>query len=870
MASLSKAPKTNVVYSQPSDTGTGTNVNTQLVYALDYLKHDFNFRNKAALLTEIQRQTRKGGGIPVRALKESWKEAPQAIEELEKEGEVLVTRTVKDGQLRMVFWNEIKADEESGGRQVEKEFLDLWHQLKVPNDVDLLKALTSEGLQATAAEAPIPKAPSNTKKKGKRSGPRQRQYQQYMSQEEDTTTIVRTPSDPSEGSGASQTHAQTTPDQEFQSGSSQFSTERSTVTPQPTPAISQCRNIRKHSAFNKFILYENKLRFYIISSNASDSRHRIVKIDRTSLNDLNVVEDETDYSGKQMSTMIKMLDDGNKASGGIGKARVIFGIAGFVRFTAGWYMVIITKRSAVALLGGHYLYHCESTEIIPVCFNHKIDKPTEEQRLLNIFKQVDMSKNFYFSYSYDITSTLQMNLAKPNRFEKSRWWFNDRYVWNFYMLSVAFEDEAPKGGQAWLIPLIHGHVDQAKGKKMVYRPWDMARAYKEKTQDVISYLEDLAEESIQMTGFFHTGSEPYSHYTQIPYSVDGNYPSAWRNNILLQNGICRTNCVDCLDRTNAAQFVFGKRAFGHQLYALGVVRNPNLPFDTDAVNMLTEMYHDHGDTLALQYTGSALVNRVEMYRRMPHWNSHSRDIIENIRRFYANSLLDADKQTAINLFLGVQGERHAQVTNLRRNYRAWFDLENLNTLYSVHGSSQSIIDFVDQRGDFWSEYYRPLLFTSLGKHFAYCMSTPPGLVTGSRRWIGAHPSMQSEKLGWKADLVAASQSLDRDNVFQSSDLLAEYLLDPQVLPDELLEYHRYVDQYQLMMDTMHDGAEPVDQMHYMKFIERNSGKEDMGQADTEYIDYVGTHSAEFDLTDNGPPSDMYDYQQWLTGVDTPS
>ncbi|KAG1731432.1 hypothetical protein EDB19DRAFT_1722381 [Suillus lakei] len=217
-----KRPKTNIVYSQPADTGTGTNVNTQLVYAIDHLKsthnpmrlqdiaivtntpletdvvllekfkshdrilwdpktdlysyrHEFSFRNKAALLTEIQRQTRKGGGIPVRALKESWKEAPQAIEELEKEGEVLVTRTVKDGQLRMVFWNEIKPDDESGGKQVEKEFFDLWHSLKVPNDVDLLKALHAEGLQATAEETPIPKAPSNMKKKGKRSAPRQRQ-----------------------------------------------------------------------------------------------------------------------------------------------------------------------------------------------------------------------------------------------------------------------------------------------------------------------------------------------------------------------------------------------------------------------------------------------------------------------------------------------------------------------------------------------------------------------------------------------------------------------------------------------------------------------------------------------------------------------
>ncbi|KAF8621883.1 hypothetical protein AX15_007439 [Amanita polypyramis BW_CC] len=169
-----KRPKSNIVYSQPADTGTGTHVNTQLVYAVDHLKsthnpmrlqdlaivtntpldvdavllerfrnhdrvqydpktdlysykHEFNFRNKAALLTEIQRQTRKGGGISVRALKESWKEAPQAIEELEKEGEVLVTRTVKDGQLRMVFWNEIKPTEEAGGMPVEKGTLHTSH-----------------------------------------------------------------------------------------------------------------------------------------------------------------------------------------------------------------------------------------------------------------------------------------------------------------------------------------------------------------------------------------------------------------------------------------------------------------------------------------------------------------------------------------------------------------------------------------------------------------------------------------------------------------------------------------------------------------------------------------------------------------------
>lgn len=82
-------------------------------------------------------------------------------------------------------------------------------------------------------------------------------------------------------------------------------------------------------ALNKFILYENRTRFYVVASNTSDSRHRIMKIDRTApQEELVVQEDEAVYTGKQMSGVLKMLEDGNRASGGLGKARVIFGIAG--------------------------------------------------------------------------------------------------------------------------------------------------------------------------------------------------------------------------------------------------------------------------------------------------------------------------------------------------------------------------------------------------------------------------------------------------------------------------------------------------------------------------------------------------------------
>lgn len=106
--------------------------------------------------------------------------------------------------------------------------------------------------------------------------------------------------------------------------------------PHPRPHLSSHPN--SQSVYNKFLLYENRVRFYIIASNTTDSRHRIVKIDRTTPskgydgsmegNELTVVEDEAEYSGRQMSAMLKMLDDGNKPYGGLGKAKVFFGVAG--------------------------------------------------------------------------------------------------------------------------------------------------------------------------------------------------------------------------------------------------------------------------------------------------------------------------------------------------------------------------------------------------------------------------------------------------------------------------------------------------------------------------------------------------------------
>ena len=67
--------------------------------------------------------------------------------------------------------------------------------------------------------------------------------------------------------------------------------------------------------------------------------------------------------------------------------------------------------------------------------------------------------------------------------------------------------------------------------------------------------------------------------------------------------------MDCLDRTNTAQFVVGKCVLGYQLYVLGVADEPYAPFDCDATRLLEEAHEDIQDSLAVQYGGSSLVHR---------------------------------------------------------------------------------------------------------------------------------------------------------------------------------------------------------------------------------------------------------------------
>jgi hypothetical protein len=104
---------------------------------------------------------------------------------------------------------------------------------------------------------------------------------------------------------------------------------------------------------------------------------------------------------------------------------------------------------------------------------------------MGAFKSVDMSKNFYFSYTYDITATLQQNLTQTRRSSLRTEAgapipYNDRFAWNHHMMiplvdrkytddassivgeNVSSTESLPRRQTSqWILPLMHGHVDQA-------------------------------------------------------------------------------------------------------------------------------------------------------------------------------------------------------------------------------------------------------------------------------------------------------------------------------------------------------------------------------------------------------------------------
>ncbi|XP_062233399.1 phosphoinositide phosphatase SAC2-like [Phragmites australis] len=161
------------------------------------------------------------------------------------------------------------------------------------------------------------------------------------------------------------------------------------------------------------------------------------------------------------------------------------------------------------------------------------------------------------------------------------------------------------------------------------------------------YTDDLDDISQEDTC---GNSDPDNRIAEDKAEVNGSTPVKPPK---FQKGVLRTNCIDCLDRTNVAQYAYGLAALGHQLHALGSVESPEIDLDSPLACHLMHFYERMGDTLALQYGGSAAHNKIFSAKRGHlKFAIQSQEFFRTLQRYYSNAYMDAYKQAAINLFLG--------------------------------------------------------------------------------------------------------------------------------------------------------------------------------------------------------------------------
>ncbi|BAT80007.1 Phosphoinositide phosphatase [Vigna angularis] len=203
----------------------------------------------------------------------------------------------------------------------------------------------------------------------------------------------------------------------------------------------------------KFRLYETLSNFYMIGRDNSRTYWKVLKIDRLDPSELSVLEDSTTYTESECSDLLRRIHEGNRSTGGLKFVTTCYGIVGFIKFLGPYYMVVITKRRQIGAICGHTVYAVSKSEMIPLQ-NPSVQSNIDENRYKKLLLTVDLSKDFYFSYSYYIMRSLQRNLCDS---ETGHVLYENMFVWNEF-LTRGIRNHLQN--TIWTVALVYGFFKQ--------------------------------------------------------------------------------------------------------------------------------------------------------------------------------------------------------------------------------------------------------------------------------------------------------------------------------------------------------------------------------------------------------------------------
>jgi hypothetical protein len=130
-------------------------------------------------------------------------------------------------------------------------------------------------------------------------------------------------------------------------------------------------------------------------------------------------------------------------------------------------------------------------------------------------------------------------------------------------------------------------------------------------------------------------------------------PNGQLDSRTLQNNVVRTNCMDCLDRTNVVQSMLGRWTVTRQLVDAGILRpGESASDDPEFENMFRNMWADNADVVSKSYSGTGAL-KTDFTRTGERTRAGTvQDLSNSITRYLRNNFLDGPRQDGFDIFLG--------------------------------------------------------------------------------------------------------------------------------------------------------------------------------------------------------------------------
>jgi hypothetical protein len=195
-------------------------------------------------------------------------------------------------------------------------------------------------------------------------------------------------------------------------------------------------DLTSNSNFLKNIsIYENEKQYYFIGTHNSKKTLLIFTMKKLrfmtnkpqdyDLKDI-LVEHKREYNKKSFEELNSQLSQNPSTQlRFVDECKAIFG---FVKFYYGYYAILVTDFSKIGKIGDYVINRVEKTKMLALFLvsqnNAFLDT---ENRYLTTFKKFELSRQTYFSFTYNLTKTLQRNFVENIKSELLK-----NYKVNFY------------------------------------------------------------------------------------------------------------------------------------------------------------------------------------------------------------------------------------------------------------------------------------------------------------------------------------------------------------------------------------------------------------------------------------------------------